>query len=1269
MKKIHKLFITMLVLAAILNASPMKPQEHKALEIINDFSPASQVVANMRIEKRSGIPRAIYSPQYQVSPSDPEAMARQYLLAQSDLLHHTSQNSELTYTGMIETPAGYRVQFVQEVAGFPVYRSSIKISLNRSNEVVFVTNGYQPIPKIDMDLKISEAEALEIAKTYLGIDAPNTYENIETIIYKQSFISAVVAQKVTIVPSQKLYGDWEVLVAAGSGEIIRVEDKACYFDAARETGIGWVFDPDPITAARTFYGEPQFSDNGDQNSDSLARYIVEADLEGLTSIDHQYFLSGPFAAINDAEAPFTGLYGQSSLDFRYTRDQPEFEAVNIYFHLNHSMAYLNDSLGFDVMPYQYEGGVQFDPHGLDGGQNAHFMPSTGAVAFGSPANFVDAGEDHSIVLHELGHGIHDWITFGGISQVDGLSEGLGDYWAQSYTRSLGLLSPEDPQYDYFGQWGLQPYGNPSLRVTDFPNHYPDELGGEVHYDGQLWASSLMSIYDLIGRQATDTDCWEGISMTDINSNQVDAAYAFIQADQDVYNSAHLAHIIPVFQNRGYLNGPVSARFTSDINAGPGPLEVTFQDLSFGYPDSINSWRWDFNNDGIIDSELPNPTHTFTDAGTYSITQIVSNGTAIDTLIENGYISVNSGVLVYEGIENGQDYSGQFISDELESLNLAVNYSNRFPSSFSGFDAVFISLGNLGGFQSPATILAEEHLNTILSYVSSGGSIYVEGGSMMALVDYFSYPNIDSLWSAFGVEYAELYEDDHPMLGLSGENNSIVADLSFSNSTQANNSFLDHLEVSAPGVVAFTEPTLGNVAIQNAGNMGQHTFYLTYSLSDFVDGSDLSTRSNVIQNILSFFQIPILVPEVSASTYTGHAPLEVQFSDASISFPEAISWHWDFDSDGVMDSEEQNPLWTYTEPGEYLVKLVVGNESREDSTTQSTPIHVFDGESSINFGGSGDVVLVPGSDVLNVTDAFTLETWIYPVAWGNQNTGDARIIDKTFIRLFLNKNLSTEFSDSSLGLILKHQDGTLSKIGTTPNSITLNEWQHIAVSYAGDSSEIHLYINGIDRTLINVAPSGPLMNHAIWTMHVGNNNTRSAVFEGRLDELRFWNTARDLDEIAPRMSDYLNGDETGLIGYWRMNEGNGEVLNDLTQNHHSATIENSNWDWGTSFVVPVGVANHEVIPVDRLLVSSYPNPFNPITTIRYGLPSETSVDITIFNIQGQMVRSYSLDGQPTGWYELEWNGMDGSGSRASSGIYFCSIQTELEYETIKLVMLK
>ena len=88
---IRKVLITstfIIVCLSSLFGFQQKPRNHAALEIIPDKILPSKVVGNLRIEIASGIPRAVYSPDYPVSPADPETMARQYPMENQALLHH-----------------------------------------------------------------------------------------------------------------------------------------------------------------------------------------------------------------------------------------------------------------------------------------------------------------------------------------------------------------------------------------------------------------------------------------------------------------------------------------------------------------------------------------------------------------------------------------------------------------------------------------------------------------------------------------------------------------------------------------------------------------------------------------------------------------------------------------------------------------------------------------------------------------------------------------------------------------------------------------------------------------------------------------------------------------------------------------------------------------------------------------------------------------------------------------------------------------------------
>ena len=644
--------IGMITLVFILNFSfAQKPPQNNSFEMIPDEAVESITSNFVRYDVNSGVPIGIYKPNYLVNPDTPQKMAEQYLSDNSEFLKINKDLSDLLYLTTKETKVGYHVHFAQYKGEFPVYNSTINVTIDRSNRVVFVMNGYkvQYGVKINPDLQsinITTDAALIAAKNYLGFNGSTLLEKSETVVYYNQGKFRL-AQVVTIIPSEELYGQWEVMVDAQTGEIFRVEDKACYFHPGNDNpelvdGTGYVFDPDPITHARTTYGSTGFSDNNDADSDSLTAHRELRTLYDITYNGSVYSLVGPWAEIRDFEGPFTGLHTNPTSDFLFTRSSDNFEAVNTYFHIDNSMRWINISLGITLTPYQYVGGVRFDPHGLNGDDNSHYITATGSIAYGDGG--VDDAEDLGVILHELGHGIHDWITDGGLSQVEGLSEGCGDYWATSYVRSTGYWTPAYPAYYWVFIWdGHNPFW--PGRIVNYTAHYPEGLTGQIHTDGQMWASSLMSIYDLIGRTPTDTDFLEGLAMTNGSSSQPDAANAFITADQLIYGGSHLAQIVPVFVDRGYLEGPITADFTADVTYGPVPLTVNFTDLSISQPNPIISWQWDFDNDGTVDATEQNPTWVYNNIGLYTVKLTVSDGTNSDFETKVNFINATDPNLV------------------------------------------------------------------------------------------------------------------------------------------------------------------------------------------------------------------------------------------------------------------------------------------------------------------------------------------------------------------------------------------------------------------------------------------------------------------------------------------------------------------------------------------------------------------------------------------------------------------------------------------------
>lgn len=83
-----------------------------------------------------------------------------------------------------------------------------------------------------------------------------------------------------------------------------------------------------------------------------------------------------------------------------------------------------------------------------------------------------------------------------------------------------------------------------------------------------------------------------------------------------------------------------------------------------------------------------------------------------------------------------------------------------------------------------------------------------------------------------------------------------------------------------------------------------------------------------------------------------------------------------------------------------------------------------------------------------------------------------------------------------------------------------------------------------------------------------------------------------------------------------------------------------------------------LPSRDQLVGCYPNPFNPLTKIRFELAQPTVVNLKVYDVQGRLVRTLVAGERlPAGRYESEWNGRDERGATAAAGIYLYRLVTD------------
>lgn len=102
---------------------------------------------------------------------------------------------------------------------------------------------------------------------------------------------------------------------------------------------------------------------------------------------------------------------------------------------------------------------------------------------------------------------------------------------------------------------------------------------------------------------------------------------------------------------------------------------------------------------------------------------------------------------------------------------------------------------------------------------------------------------------------------------------------------------------------------------------------------------------------------------------------------------------------------------------------------------------------------------------------------------------------------------------------------------------------------------------------------------------------------------------------------------------------------------------------------VGVFDPNVVPNTFFLSQNFPNPFNPTTIIRFGLPVAEKVTLKIYDVLGREVKTLINEELKPGYHSVEWDGTNNYGSRVSSGIYIYRIVAGNFVKSMKMMMVK
>jgi fibronectin type 3 domain-containing protein len=161
--------------------------------------------------------------------------------------------------------------------------------------------------------------------------------------------------------------------------------------------------------------------------------------------------------------------------------------------------------------------------------------------------------------------------------------------------------------------------------------------------------------------------------------------------------------------------------------------------------------------------------------------------------------------------------------------------------------------------------------------------------------------------------------------------------------------------------------------------------------------------------------------------------------------------------------------------------------------------------ALSFDGSNDFVLVNHSASLNLTNAMTLEAWVYPTSAAG---GWHAIIQKEVDAYFLHSSGTGAPLDPTAGGTFS---GQLSYFAAS-SPMTLNAWNHVAVTW--DGSIMRLYVNGAAAA---TQTRGGTLQSTTAPLRIGGNSPYAEMFQGRIDEVRIYNRALTQAEVQSDMN--------------------------------------------------------------------------------------------------------------------------------------------------------
>ncbi|MCK4607339.1 MAG: PKD domain-containing protein [candidate division Zixibacteria bacterium] len=825
-----------------------------------------------------------------------------------------------------------------------------------------------------------------------------------------------------------------------------------------------------------------------------------------------------------------------------------------------------------------------------------------------------------------------------------------------------------------------------------------------------WADAVQCIGEPIPRPAGSLETYTVMNLTPGTQY-----YIAIMAADEVPNWSMLSNVLTV-----RTDVALSAAFSGSPTSGLPPLTVSFTDQSVG---DVTGWEWDFG-DGQTSVET-NPSHTFADSGSYTVSLTVSGPSGSATETKADYIIVSD-------VVTGGPTAAFSGAPTTGCAPLVVSFADGSDGEIDSWSWDFGD-GRQSGEQNPAHTYDRPGVYTVSLTVSNpeGSDRLVRSGyvrvSAQPLAAFSGLPvsgcrplqvtftnestgDITSWAWDFGdggtsdeQNPTHVYETSGGftvslmVTGPCGRDTVTLPDqVVVADSPAASFSALP-LSGCATLTVGFTDQSTGENTVwewsfgdgESSGDQNPVHTYMdagTYDVSLIVTAVCGGLDTMIMTDYIVVGGSP--VADFSAFVTSGSEPLAVNFSPLFTT--DVTAWEWDF-GDGAM-SQQKYPYHIYRNPGNYTVSLSATGPCGSDTVIRTDYISVT-GHQGYSLSFAQMDLPVRGTVLGDYTMTATSDN-IYQVI-----TEVASQIDPSNSYSTLEHGWS--FDVVSGGAVTFYVEAY------RPDN---DDHDNFAFEYSLDgASFFHLVtINSAAEEIYSASLPGGIAGTVYIRVVDTDTTSGRQSFDSICIDFMYIESGGEPPpadtllvsgiEVTQEM---LSDDEYRARAVVTIQDQRGFAVSGATVYGHftgpsSQLVSDATVDDGTSVFVTAAVAepegywyfyvDHVVcagsvydpslnvetydmakaagLPEGCQLAQNYPNPFNPVTVITFFLPEASPVRLDIYNIMGQCVTTLVEGYLQDGYHSFDWNGHG-----RSSGVYFYRLQAGSFAQTRKMILMK